>query len=129
MKNIELLESNYPIANGNYDTFQCRLPLDFFIVIPIDDPLTSFVEIMKGVNTSKYFDCSHRGDKGSNPNMILQVIKSFLKGTHLILNRKKYGTPGDYLQISRVFEYRHCNECLNKEKYKLITILINFSQK
>ena len=48
MKNIELLESNYPIANGNYDTFQCRLPLDFFIVIPIDDPLTSFVEIMKG---------------------------------------------------------------------------------
>ena len=93
MKNIELLESNYLIANGNYDTFQCRLPLDFFIVIPIDDPLTSFVEIMKGINTSKYFDCSHRGDKGSNPNMILQVIKSFLKGTHLILNRKKYGTP------------------------------------
>ena len=93
MKNIELLESNYPITNGNCDAFQCRLPLDFFIVIPIDDPLTSFVEIMKGINTSKYFDCSHRGDKGSNPNMILQVIKSFLKGTHLKLNRKKYGTP------------------------------------
>lgn len=80
MKNIELLESNYPIANGNYDTFQCRLPLDFFIVIPIDDPLTSFVEIMKGINTSKYFDCSHRGDKGSNPKYDSLGYKVFPQG-------------------------------------------------
>ena len=81
MKNIELLESNYPIVNGNYDTFQCRLPLDFFIVIPIDDPLTSFVEIMKGINTSKYFDCSHRGNKGYDPNTMLQIVLfAFMNG-------------------------------------------------
>lgn len=74
MKNIELLESNYPITNGNYNAFQCRLPLDFFTVVAVDDPVTSFAEIMKGINTSKYFDCSHRGNKGYDPNMMLQVV-------------------------------------------------------
>ena len=28
-----------------------------------------------------------------------------------------------------MFEYRHCNECLNKEKYKLITILNKLQSK
>ena len=81
MKHIELLESNYPITNGNCDAFQCRLPLDFFIVIPIDDLLTSFVEIMKGINTSRYFDCSHRDNKSYDPNMMLQVVLfAFMNG-------------------------------------------------
>lgn len=55
MNTIEILESNYPINNGNYNAFQCKLPLDFFTVIPVDDPVTSFVEIMKGIDTSKQY--------------------------------------------------------------------------
>ena len=73
MNTIEILESNYPINNGNYNAFQCKLPLDFFTVVPVDDPVTSFVEIMKGIDTSKYFNCLHRGNKGYDPNMMLQV--------------------------------------------------------
>ena len=73
MQNIKLIESNYPIDNSNYNTFQCKLPLDFFTVVPADDPVTSFVEIMKGINTSKYFNCRHRGNRGYDPNMMLQV--------------------------------------------------------
>lgn len=55
MKNIELLESNYPIINGSYNAFQSRLPLDFFTVVPVDDSVTSFVEIMKDINTLTAF--------------------------------------------------------------------------
>ena len=81
MKNIELLESNYPLTNANYNAFQCKLPLDFFTLVPVDDPVTSFVEIMKGINTSKYFDCSHRGNMGYDPNMMLQVVLfAFMNG-------------------------------------------------
>ena len=36
MNTIEILESNYPINNGNYNAFQCKLPLDFFTVVPVD---------------------------------------------------------------------------------------------
>lgn len=50
MQNIKIIESNYPIDNSHYNTFQCKLPLDFFTVVPVDDPVTSFVEIMKGIN-------------------------------------------------------------------------------
>lgn len=67
MKNIELLESNHPITNGSYSAFQFRLSLDFFTVVPVDDPVTSFVEIMKGINTSKYLDCFYKGNKGYAP--------------------------------------------------------------
>ena len=49
MQNIKIIESNYPIDNSHYNTFQCKLPLDFFTVVPVDDPVTSFVEIMKGI--------------------------------------------------------------------------------
>ena len=53
----------------------------FFTLVPVDDPVTSFVEIMKGINTSKYFDCSHRGNKGYDPNMMLQVVLfAFMNG-------------------------------------------------
>lgn len=55
MKNIELLESNSPIINGSYNAFQSRLPLDFFTVVPVDDSVTSFVEIMKDINTLTAF--------------------------------------------------------------------------
>ena len=45
MNTIEILESNYPISNGNY------------------------------------FNCSHRGNKGYDPNMMLQVtLFAFMNG-------------------------------------------------
>ena len=37
MQNIKIIESNYPIDNSHYNTFQCKLPLDFFTVVPVDD--------------------------------------------------------------------------------------------
>ena len=81
MNTIEILESNYPISNGNYNAFQCKLPLDFFTFVPADDPVASFVEIMKGIDTSKYFNCSHGGNKGYDPNMMLQVtLFAFMNG-------------------------------------------------
>ena len=81
MNTIDILESNYPISNGNYNAFQCKLPLDFFTFVPADDPVASFVEIMKGIDTSKYFNCSHRGNKGYDPNMMLQVtLFAFMNG-------------------------------------------------
>lgn len=82
MLNIELLESNYPTYNGNYNAFQCRLPLDIDILLPVDDPVTSFVEIMKGIDTRKYFFQGYqRGNKGYDPNMMLQVLLfAFMNG-------------------------------------------------
>lgn len=81
MKNIEMLESNYPLSKVNYNVFQCKLPLDILTVVPVDDPVTSFVEVMKGLDTSKYFKCSHRGNAGYDPNMMLQVVLfSFMNG-------------------------------------------------
>ena len=85
MQNIKIIESNYPIDNSHYNTFQCKLPLDFFTVVPVDDPVTSFVEIMKGINTSKYFNCHHRGNRGYDPNtvsythLVISISNSTLK--------------------------------------------------
>ena len=53
MSMIEIIELNYQIDNSYYIIFQCKLPLDFFTVVPVDDPVTSFVEIMNGINTLK----------------------------------------------------------------------------
>lgn len=75
MNTIEILESNYPLPNGNYNAFQLKLPLDFLTVVPVDDPVTSFVEVMKGINTNKYFNrLPHRGNPGYDPHMMLSVV-------------------------------------------------------
>ena len=67
MQNIKIIESNYPIDNSHYNTFQCKLPLDFFT----------------GINTSKYFNCHHRGNRGYDPNMMLQVtLFAFINGQY-----------------------------------------------
>ena len=75
MNNVELIESNYPLGKSNYTAFQFKLPLDFYLNIPSDDPVTSFVEIMKGLDTSKYFKkIPHRGNQGYDPHMMLNVV-------------------------------------------------------
>ena len=44
-------------------------------VIPVDDPVTSFLEVMKGINTNRYFNrLPHRGNQGYDPHMILSVV-------------------------------------------------------
>ena len=44
-------------------------------VIPVDDPVTSFLEVMKGINTNRYFNrLPHRGNQGYDPHMILRVV-------------------------------------------------------
>ena len=36
---------------------------------------------MKGINTSKYLDCFYKGNKGYDPNMMLQgVLFAFMNG-------------------------------------------------
>lgn len=75
MNTVEILESNYPLPNGNYNAFQLKLPLDFLTVVPVDNPVTSFVEIMKGVNTQKYFNkLPHRGNQGYDPHMMISIV-------------------------------------------------------
>lgn len=85
MNNIEIIESNYPSNKGNYNAFQLKLPLEIFTVIPVDDSVTSFVEIMKGIDTRKYFNCSHRGNKGYDPHMMLQVVLFAFMNGHFTL--------------------------------------------
>ena len=43
MQNIKIIESNYPIDNSHYNTFQCKLPLDFFTVVPVDDLMLVYI--------------------------------------------------------------------------------------
>ena len=79
----KIIESNYPIDNSYHNTFQCKLSLDFFTVVPVDDPVTSFVETMKGINTSKYFNCRDRGNRSYDPNTMLQVtLFVFINGQY-----------------------------------------------
>ena len=77
-----MLESNYPKYNGNYSAFQFKLPLEIDSILPIDDPVTSFVEIMRGIDTRKYFsENCQRGNKGYDPDMMLQVLLfAFMNG-------------------------------------------------
>lgn len=71
MNNVELIESNYSLSNSNYSVFQFKLPLDFYTTVPV----ASFVKIMKGLDTSKYFNnVPHRGNQGYNPHMMLNVV-------------------------------------------------------
>lgn len=75
MNDINLIESNYSTNKTNYSAFQFKLPLDFYTIVPVDDPVTSFVEIMKGLDTSKYFNIfPHRGNQGYDPHMMLNVV-------------------------------------------------------
>ena len=75
MDKIEIIESNYSLSKSNYNAFQFKLPLDFYTTVPVDDPVTSFVEIMKGIDTTKYFKNNpHRGNQGYDPNMMLNVV-------------------------------------------------------
>ena len=75
MNNVELIESNYSLSKSNYSAFQFKLPLDFYTTVPVDDPVASFVEIMKGLDTSKYFNnIPHRGNQGYDPHMMLNVV-------------------------------------------------------
>lgn len=77
-----MLESNYPKCNDNYSAFQFKLPLDIDVILPIDDPVTSFVEIMRGIDTRKYFSGNcQRGNKGYDPDIMLQVLLfAFMNG-------------------------------------------------
>ena len=78
-----MLESNYPLSKVNYNVFQCKLPLDILTVVPVDDPVTSFVEVMKGIDTKRYFNDFHRGNPGYDPNMMLQVVLfAFMNGNY-----------------------------------------------
>lgn len=53
-----------------------KLPLDIYTVLPNDDYLTSFVEIMKGLDVTKYLSqpFPHVGNKGYDPKMMLNVV-------------------------------------------------------
>ena len=75
MNNIEIIESNYSLGKSNCTAFQFKFPLDFYTNVPNNDPVTSFVEIMKGLDTSKYFKTiPHRGNQGYDPHMMLNIV-------------------------------------------------------
>ena len=75
MNNIEIIESNYSLSKSNCTAFQFKFPLDFYTNVPNNDPVTSFVEIMKGLDTSKYFKTiPHRGNQGYDPHMMLNIV-------------------------------------------------------
>jgi len=75
MNTVTIRESNYSVDKSNCNVFQFKLPLDFYTTVPVGDQVTSFVEIMKGIDTSKYFnDVPHRGNQGYDPHMMLRVV-------------------------------------------------------
>lgn len=72
METLTLTEPNY----GTYYTaIQLQLPMDVSIKFEKDDPITSFVSVMKGIDLSKYVKKSvHRGNQGYDPYMMLNVM-------------------------------------------------------
>lgn len=76
MENIAMNESNYSSTNrNNYSAFQLILPLDLEKKIEKEDPVYSFLEVMEGVNWSKYL-CkpSNKGREEYDPFKMIRVI-------------------------------------------------------
>jgi transposase len=72
MINNQFTTSNY---ENNYNLFQLQLPLDVATIIPKDDLVYTFVEILKGVDLTKYV--SHHlphANQRHNPIDVLQTV-------------------------------------------------------
>lgn len=66
------ITNNY---TNNYNVFQLKLPLEIETIIPNDDILYSFVDLIRKVNLNKYItQFSRRRNDGYNPTMMLEVI-------------------------------------------------------
>lgn len=67
-----LITNNY---TNNYNLFQLKLPLEIETIIPNDDILYSFVDLIRKVNLNKYITrFSRKRNDGYNPTMMLEVI-------------------------------------------------------
>lgn len=102
MKNIKVLESNYPIRNGSYNAFQFKLPLDFFTEVPVNDSVASF---KKKVYHSMNFKTNEKSQKICPQGHLFNI---FLKENH--------STRGTYLQITQDYACDQCKRCPVKEK-------------
>lgn len=71
METTTLTQSNY----GYYDsTFQLQLPLQVEISIPEDDIVYTFVELLKGVDLSKYLPTHTHGNQNHNSLALLKTV-------------------------------------------------------
>lgn len=63
------------IIQENYTTYQLFLPLDLGIIIPKNDELRTYCELMKAIKLDKYFkNESTQGRKRKNRAAILNTI-------------------------------------------------------
>ena len=60
----------------NHSTLQLRLPLDVSTMIRFDDPVTSLLDVMKGVNLNKYLRNPNQGigRNGYDPKAMLRIV-------------------------------------------------------
>lgn len=60
----------------NHSIVQLRLPLDVSTKIRFDDPVVTFVEVMKGVNLKKYLKNANQGigRNGYDPEVMLKIV-------------------------------------------------------
>lgn len=78
---METKVSNYGI---DYNTGQLFLPLDLATIIDPNDPVFDFLDVMKGVDLTKYFKRKEpRGRKGYNKvELLMAVIYCAMKGIY-----------------------------------------------
>lgn len=77
MENLKTYTTNNLPYNTNYTLFQLKLPLVLEEIIEIDDPVYTFVNLIKEVNLSKYLVSSKKtnsGRTGYNPLTLLKVV-------------------------------------------------------
>lgn len=76
MENLNKCRLNYSLSNNrNYTAYQMILPLDLSKKIEEDDPVRSFLEVMEGVNWSKYLKTqSKKGREEYNPFKMIKIV-------------------------------------------------------
>lgn len=102
MENTTFTQSNY---RQDYNTFQLFLPLDLSVSIPEDDIVFIYVEILKGVDLTKYI-VNHvpHGNQKLNPiDMLYTVLFSFVDLGHPSLRDMEKACKTDirYMYLSK----------------------------
>ena len=63
-----------------YTPKQLVLPLDIQTIIPFDDPIYTFDEIMKGCNLRKYIITNNKDPRGRNGYNLVTLLEVILFG-------------------------------------------------
>ena len=57
-----------------YSAVQFTLPVDISYSVDLNDPVRTFMDVMGGINLSKYFKKTRRGREGYNDTILLKIV-------------------------------------------------------